>query len=145
MINHIINEDLNELILIENMLLNDNWSKKMFVSEINNNNSLCIKYYYKSQILGYIICNFIIDELNILKLVVHPLYRQKKIGSNLLNHIINNIFNIKILYLEVRAKNKIAINFYKKNKFSQLYVRKNYYIKPNDDAIIMCFNGKEII
>ena len=42
--------------------------------------------------------------------------------------------------LEVRRSNRIAQDFYRKNGFDQLSVRKNYYQTKNgrEDAIIMC-------
>ena len=41
------------------------------------------------------------------------------------------------IFLEVRESNQVAINFYKKNKFNQISIRKNYYSEPNENAIIM--------
>ena len=41
------------------------------------------------------------------------------------------------IFLEVRESNQVAINFYKKNKFKEISVRKNYYSEPNENAIIM--------
>jgi len=43
----------------------------------------------------------------------------------------------KDIFLEVRESNKKAINFYKKNNFKQISIRKGYYSDPTEDAIIM--------
>jgi ribosomal-protein-alanine N-acetyltransferase len=52
--------------------------------------------------------------------------------------MISNINNIDIS-LEVRSSNEEAINFYKKNKFMEVAIRKNYY--GNEDAILMVRSG----
>ena len=47
------------------------------------------------------------------------------------------MIRIKNIFLEVRESNQTAINFYKKNKFKEISIRKNYYSKPTENAIIM--------
>ena len=59
-------------------------------------------------------------------------YRNKGIAQELLDKI-----KTKDIFLEVRESNQVAINFYKKNKFKEISVRKNYYSEPNENAIIM--------
>ena len=44
---------------------------------------------------------------------------------------------MKDIFLEVRESNQVAINFYKKNNFKQISIRKGYYSDPTEDAIIM--------
>ena len=41
------------------------------------------------------------------------------------------------LLLEVRESNKTALEFYEKNDFRTLTVRKSYYTQPEEDGIIM--------
>ena len=55
------------------------------------------------------------------------------------NKIIYNLDKIKTkdIFLEVRESNKVAINFYKKNNFKEISIRKNYYSEPTENAIIM--------
>ena len=59
-------------------------------------------------------------------------YRNKGIAQEFLDKI-----KIKDIFLEVRESNQVAISFYKKNKFKEISVRKNYYSEPNENAIIM--------
>ena len=56
----------------------------------------------------------------------------------LLNKVIDiaKRYNSKKIMIEVRSKNSVAINFYKKNKFEQISIRKDYYKNPSDDALI---------
>ena len=41
------------------------------------------------------------------------------------------------IFLEVRASNASAIHLYEKYGFRQISVRKGYYTKPLEDALVM--------
>ena len=56
-------------------------------------------------------------------------------GKKLVEYLKN--FNFKNIYVEVSENNKNAIIFYKKLKFLQIGLRKNYYKKQRSDAIIL--------
>ena len=73
-----------------------------------------------------------IDVYEILAIATVEEYRNKGIAQELLAKI-----RIKNIFLEVRESNQTAINFYKKNKFKEISIRKNYYSKPAENAIIM--------
>ena len=45
--------------------------------------------------------------------------------------------NLAFLTLEVRASNQAAIALYEKHGFTQAGLRKNYYDKPREDAVLM--------
>jgi ribosomal-protein-alanine N-acetyltransferase len=45
--------------------------------------------------------------------------------------------NVARLLLEVRESNEPAKNLYIKNGFSPIAVRKNYYTKPTENAVVM--------
>ena len=65
-------------------------------------------------------------------------YRRKQIGSSLLSCLINDwrLKKIKTGHLEVRRSNDAARNLYLKYGF-EAGVRKNYYLKEKEDAILM--------
>ena len=73
-----------------------------------------------------------IDVYEILAIATIEEYRNNGIAQELLDKI-----KTKDIFLEVRESNQVAINFYKKNKFNQISIRKNYYSEPNENAIIM--------
>ena len=50
----------------------------------------------------------------------------------------SKVLGAKKIYLEVRSKNKVAINFYIKFKFIKDAIRTNYYSGDSpDDAVLM--------
>lgn len=93
-----------------------------------------IGYFISDVMIGYIFYSYIytrieLDDVNILEE-----YRNKKIGSKLLEYIIlNNI--VDNISLEVCVNNYNAIKLYSKYNFKIIRVIKNYY--DNEDAYMM--------
>ena len=102
---------------------------------IDNDNEYIYGYYLDNLLVAFIHITKSFDVIDINNIIVDQKYRNNNIGSKLINYIVNKHNGTKELLLEVRSKNTIAINFYKKNNFKCIHIRKNYY--ENDDAYIM--------
>ena len=85
------------------------------------------------------------DTADILNIGIDPDFKRQGYGTGLINHLIEELRkrNISEILLEVRAANKSAIQFYNKQGFEKISVRKNYYMKNSnnqsqrEDGIIM--------
>ena len=108
------------------------FNKSYLDTLIKGNNSFIYVYLIENKVCGYLIILDSIDVYEILAIATIEEYRNNGIAQELLDKI-----KTKDIFLEVRESNKIAINFYKKNKFKEISIRKNYYSKPNENAIIM--------
>ena len=108
------------------------FSKSYLETLIKTDNSFIYVYLIDEKVCGYLMVLDSIDVYEILAIATVEEYRNKGIGQELLNKIKN-----KDIFLEVRESNQIAINFYKKNMFKEISIRKNYYSEPNENAIIM--------
>ena len=111
---------------------NSAFNKSYIETLIKGDNSFIYIYLIEDKIYGYLIVLDSIDVYEILAIATIEEYRNKGIAQELLDKI-----KIKDIFLEVRESNQVAINFYKKNKFKEISVRKNYYSEPNENAIIM--------
>lgn len=91
------------------------------------------------KIVGFLV-GIKIDESNakILMLAISKEYRRQGIGSALINKFLKEMYSnkIKIINLEVRTNNKIAIDFYKKFGFKIDEKIKEFY-NFKEDAYIM--------
>ena len=114
---------LNEM-LKDNYLLNNNDN----IFEISNDDDL----------IGYVIFHVSSDFTDIYKIFIRDNDKNKGYATMLLNKVIEiaKRYTSKKLMIEVRSNNLPAINFYKKNEFNQISIRKNYYKNPIDDALI---------
>ena len=111
---------------------NSAFSKSYLNTLIKGDNSFVYVYLIDSKVCGYLIVLDSIDVYEILAIATIEEYRNKGIAQKLLDKI-----KTKNIFLEVRESNQIAINFYKKNNFKEISIRKNYYSKPTENAIIM--------
>ena len=108
------------------------FSKSYLNTLIKGDNSFIYVYLIDDKVCGYLMILDSIDVYEILAIATVEEYRNKGIAQELLDKI-----KTKDIFLEVRESNQVAINFYKKNKFNQISIRKNYYSEPNENAIIM--------
>ena len=90
------------------------------------------------ELLGYIIFSINDDFTDIYKIFIREHDRQKGYATKLIDTVYNlaKRYNSKKIMIEVRSKNLTANNFYKKNGFNMISIRKSYYKDPEDDALI---------
>jgi len=136
MIKKLTSNDINYIEQIFNLekeiFINSAFNKSYIETLIKGDNSFIDIYLIEDKVCGYLMVLDSIDVYEILAIATIEEYRNKGIAQELLDKI-----KIKDIFLEVRESNQVAINFYKKNKFKEISVRKNYYSEPNENAIIM--------
>ena len=111
---------------------NSAFNRTYLDSLIKADNSFIYTYIIDNKVCGYLMVLDSIDVYEILAIATIEEYRNKCIAQKLLDNI-----KTKNIFLEVRESNQIAINFYKKNNFKEISIRKNYYSEPTENAIIM--------
>lgn len=124
-------EDLTELLLNYDKKIENYFNFKDYLK-----NGIYSQYVYviDDKIVGYILITIIDDLVEIHLLYVDNLFRNQKIGTKLLDYIINKYSNYRFL-LEVAINNYIAIKLYENMNFKKISIRKKYY---NDiDAYVM--------
>ena len=125
------------------------WSKKDYLSELERENSIFkIARTADGKIIGFALVRLLIgnsnfkntsfDSSEILNIAVRNSFQHKGIGQMIFDEIICELErkNITEIWLEVRASNANAINFYRKNNFEMQFERKNYYHNPTESALI---------
>lgn len=114
-------------------LINSNFDKVNNIEKLINDNKI-IGYYDNDILVGFLIYEQVYETIDLLYIVVEPIYRRKNIGTKLLNYLIQTKEFEKIM-LEVRCDNSSAIKLYKKFNFKIINIRENYY--NNMDAYVM--------
>lgn len=94
-----------------------------------------IEFYEDEKMVAYVILLDSIDVWEIMKIAVDREQRKKGYGEKLLKYIF--AFVQMPIMLEVRESNTPAIEFYRKNGFEKIGIRKNYYHDTNEAAHIM--------
>jgi len=115
------------------------WSADAFQNEMRNNLA-CYNIMLDGQtVIGYYGLWHVLDEGHITNIAVHPEYRRRGIGSQLLAHMISSAEQCGIFHLtlEVRTSNIPAQGLYAKHGFVSDGIRKRYYSDNGEDAVIM--------
>ena len=146
-----LDEALIPIIDIERLLLKGNFDsinsdRKYIYSIIENefksnyvNDSVYTRWYIyelNNKIVGFINYDVIYDKSEIEYIYVLDCYRRLGVATKLLNKMIDDIkIEVNSITLEVNEKNYKAIEFYRKNGFADISIRKNYY--GSNNAILM--------
>lgn len=137
-IDYMKEEDIPQVMAIEVSSFYAPWTSFSFLEELKHNR--LASYFsarFLEQLVGYAGVWFILDEVHITTIAVHPFYRSRGIGSLLLGKIIKlaSQQRAKEVTLEVRVSNKPAQGLYTKYGFDVKGTRKNFY--NDEDALIM--------
>jgi len=143
--NKLSSVEIPSLLYIEERNSDDPWTQLQFTTSIENSNNLCYCLSINGRTIGYLITMLAMDTADILNIGIDSDFKRQGYGTGLLNHLIEELKKKDIgeILLEVRAGNKSAIQFYKKQGFEEISVRKNYYTKNSknqshrEDGIIM--------
>lgn len=132
-------QDLPEVIRIEEESFSTPWSRESFENELDNP----MTHYYvclqEGVIIGYGGFWNIMGEANITNIAIAGPKRGQGMGSQFVAMLMKEAkrLNITAMTLEVRESNHSGIRIYQKNGFQSAGIRKNYYTKPIENALIM--------
>ena len=125
---------------IETASFSDPWSINSFNEGLLYEHNLYMSLLsLDEEVWGYACVSFAADEASVDNIAVRSDMRHKGCGKLLLESMTDILSKkgVNRLYLEVRASNDNARFFYIKNGFSQLGIRKGFYSKPLEDAVVM--------
>ncbi len=134
--------DLDEVLLIEAASRQTSWSRQSFIEEMKNPLSSCFVLKQRNgthdQALGFICFRLIGEESELLNLAIHPLYRHRGLGKELMTFYVNFCYErkVKSFFLETGASNQPAIRLYGSFGYRIEGVRPRFY-RGEEDALLM--------
>ncbi len=128
--------DIERIHAIEQQFISS-WSYDQFIEELSRNFSILLAAYLDDTVSGYICAWIAADQAEIHSFAVSEGFLRKGIGEKLLGVLAEEAAKrgCGSILLEVRSRNIPAVNFYRKNGFTETGRRKDYY--PDDDAVLM--------
>jgi len=129
------------VLAIEERAFTSAWTREMHLAELQNRNvSYCfVASDSDGRAVGF--CSFwhVVDELHINNLAVLPEYRRQGVASTLLTFVMAEgvRFGARRATLEVRQSNAAARQLYERFGFTVAGVRRAYYSKPEEDALVL--------
>jgi ribosomal-protein-alanine N-acetyltransferase len=132
-------ELLGHILAIETEAYPEPWTAGMFRDEMRSNRSYFRVAYTKDRLIGYSGFWLVGDEAHITSVTVDKEYRGKGYGREQLMHLLEIAAarGARIATLEVRESNKAARSLYDSIGFRSVGLRRGYYSKTNEDAIVM--------
>lgn len=134
-------KDVPALVDIENACFSTPWSEKAFDILLDGKNIGFVAL-VDGAVAAYVGLICVLDEGQITNIATHPDYRRQGLARALLLALDEYSKENGIVYLslEVREKNEAARLLYESAGWQNAGVRKNFYVKPTDNAIVMIKN-----
>ena len=131
--------DLDQVCAIEEETFSMPWSRKSFQDTISYYHTLFLVAELDGEIAGYCGCYQSLEEAEITNIAVRRQLRGHGIGKSLLMELmrLGKEQGAFAYTLEVRVSNQAAIHLYESLGFVSFGIRKNFYEKPREDAMIM--------
>lgn len=133
------NPHIEQLMPIEVEAYPEPWTSGMFRDEIRSNRSYFRVVTIDDDLVGY--CGFwlVLDEAHITHVTVAKAYRGLGYGREQLHHLLDEAHRreARVATLEVRESNARARALYESLDFRVVGLRKGYYAKTSEDAVVM--------
>jgi ribosomal-protein-alanine N-acetyltransferase len=132
--------DVPELLVIEVAQFPEPWSRTMLLDEINNvENRRYTVAVENTALIGYLGVMFVMDELHINTIGTLPRHEGRGVATSLMDDAWTDAKARGILRatLEVAVSNKRAQSLYARYGFRPVGVRKNYYERTQEDALVL--------
>jgi [ribosomal protein S18]-alanine N-acetyltransferase len=134
-------EQIDEVLVIEEAAFTSPWTRAMYLAELENQGvSFCfLAKEDDGRAVGFCSVWRVADELHINNLAVLPDFRRSGIGSALLRYVLQHgaEWGAVRATLEVRQSNDAARVLYERFGFTVAGVRRAYYSKPVEDALVL--------
>lgn len=132
-------EDLPEVSALEQEIFSRPWSKDGFEASLRAKNTIYLTARLDGGLAGYCGMIYCMDEAEITNVAVRECCRRKGVASAMLRELIErgNSRGVESFLLEVRKSNAPAIALYTALGFTECGIRKKFYEKPVEDAVIM--------
>jgi len=139
MIRRMREEDLTQVAELEKKCFSLPWSEENLRQSLEDANYLFLAAENEGRITGYAGLLKVLDEGDVTNVAVDEAYRGRGIGSELVRQLMEEgkKCGIRSFTLEVRVSNVAAVHVYEKLGFVSEGIRKRFYEKPVEDALIM--------
>lgn len=131
--------DLSRVMQIELECFTMPWSEATFRGLLRRNDADLVVAEVDGEVVGYAAFWAVLDQGELGNVSVTTKWRRQGIGNRLVRTILQRARerNVREVYLEVRVSNAGAQNLYRSYGFEEVGRRRNYYLDPVEDALVM--------
>lgn len=130
---------LDAVAALEQQCFSDPWPRDLLSRQLQSGRHVLLCALCDDTVAGYAGFEYVLDEGYIGNVAVSTDFRRRGLGRKLVEAMLEcaQRRELAFLTLEVRAGNEPARGLYEAMGFHVVGVRKNYYEKPTEDAILM--------
>jgi len=132
--------DVDAILRIEQQVHAHPWTRGNFIDALGSA-SICKVYEDGDALLGYAVFMPAVDDVELLDIGITAEHQRKGLGRRLLFEIMEvaRRMQLRRMLLEVRPSNVAALGLYRDVGFSEIGLRRGYYLADNgrEDAIVM--------
>jgi ribosomal-protein-alanine N-acetyltransferase len=142
----LIRRDMPEVLRVENTKFEHTWSEDDFLNALRQRNCIGMVAEDKGKIVGHMLYELHSDRLRLLNFVVDPEYRQRGVGRQMMDRLIEKLSQQRrhSVDLVVEERNVDAQKFLKACGFKATGVERGYFGDTGDDGYHMRFSvGRE--
>lgn len=124
---------------IEVECFSEPWTEETIISQLNSENHVFLVALDGDAVVGYVGMMNVLDEGYISNVAVTSAYRRQRIADALIDELMARAAELELVFvtLEVRESNEPAKALYAKHGFKEVGLRKGYYTKPKENAVLM--------
>lgn len=132
-------EQLDQIEQLEQLCFSVPWPRDALRRQLPDDNHVFLAATDGGRVLGYVGMMFVLDEGYISNVAVAPAFRRRGIADALITELLRraDALSLSFVTLEVREHNIPAISLYENCGFVRVGLRKNYYQKPCENAVLM--------
>lgn len=132
--------DVARIMEIERASYSMPWTEATFRGLLERSDSDVLVAEEGGRVVGYAACWVVVDQAELGNIAVAPEWRRLGVGARLLEAVIEHARErgVRELFLEVRVSNDVAQRLYQRHGFREVGRRRNYYVAPVEDALVMC-------
>jgi [ribosomal protein S18]-alanine N-acetyltransferase len=136
--------DIDAVHALERTCFSDPWSRQSLEHELDRATSFFVVAVSAAVdapevVVGYAIAHAAADEAELANVAVSPAQRGQGLGAMMVRGLLDQVRGAGAhdCWLEVRASNTAARRLYAQLGFDDVGLRKRYYARPEEDAIVM--------
>lgn len=136
-------EDLARAAELEQACFSDPWTFEMIKGSVSAGYDIWLILKKGQQAAGYLAFRILSGEGELFRLGVAPAFRGRGYGKKLMDGMVEYARKNQVaaIVLEVRESNEKARSLYKSYGFREQCIRKDYYRKPKEAAVLMINSG----
>jgi ribosomal-protein-alanine N-acetyltransferase len=131
--------DLPAVVAIEEASYSMPWSEGTFRTLLRRADADLLVAEIESEPVGYAVCRCAADQGELGNVAVSKEWRRRGVGAQLVEAALERARarGVREVFLEVRRSNEAARRLYARLGFIEIGLRRGYYVRPVEDAIVM--------